>query len=384
MVLTGPVWDACSFMTQEIPAQGWRNMSIGCVWVTFSIPGTRMWGQVRPKYVDWMWRGWFFKSKPKGCYQKMGGEEAGTAMTAPHFCGGPCISSKVKVLVAQSCLTPCDSLDCSPPGSLCPWDSPGKNIEMGCSAFLQGTFSTQGGNPGLLHCRWIKVCWDITSEEEAGGKCRYIARTLRFSTTRLGCLWCTITEDLLWNHINRRQEPLKNFRWQARNALQKQIFGRRGGGWMVREVGSEVQRRNGLRLSRKEFPHGPGSVGDGEEGCNGTVWSLVWLQQAWLTWCDLGVHRWKGNCKTLFSCADRLEVLPYLEKGGNGLCFEKHRHLVVLLCNDNYFLCYYGMMCSFRAQWLITYLVAVCQALWLIRELRWEQGLCIHGADVLV
>ena len=40
---------------------------------------------------------------------------------------------------------------------------------------------------------------------------------------------------------------------------------------MVREVGSEVQRRNGLRLSRKAFPYGPGSVGDGEEGCNGTV-----------------------------------------------------------------------------------------------------------------
>lgn len=40
---------------------------------------------------------------------------------------------------------------------------------------------------------------------------------------------------------------------------------------MVREVGSEVQRRNGLRLSRKAFPYEPGSVGVGEEGCKGTV-----------------------------------------------------------------------------------------------------------------
>ena len=27
---------------------------------------------------------------------------------------------------------------------LCPWDSPGKNIGVGCHALLQGTFPTQG------------------------------------------------------------------------------------------------------------------------------------------------------------------------------------------------------------------------------------------------
>ena len=31
----------------------------------------------------------------------------------------------------QSCLTLCDPMDRSPPGS-CPWDSPGKNIGVGC------------------------------------------------------------------------------------------------------------------------------------------------------------------------------------------------------------------------------------------------------------
>ena len=38
---------------------------------------------------------------------------------------------------------------------LCPWDSPGKNTGVGCHFLLQGTFSTQGSNPGLLHCRQI-------------------------------------------------------------------------------------------------------------------------------------------------------------------------------------------------------------------------------------
>ena len=38
---------------------------------------------------------------------------------------------------------------------LCPWDSLGKNTEMGCHALVQGIFPTQGSNPGLLHCRQI-------------------------------------------------------------------------------------------------------------------------------------------------------------------------------------------------------------------------------------
>jgi len=34
---------------------------------------------------------------------------------------------------------------------LCPWDSPGKNIGVGCHTFLQGIFMTQGLDPRLLH-----------------------------------------------------------------------------------------------------------------------------------------------------------------------------------------------------------------------------------------
>ena len=41
-------------------------------------------------------------------------------------------------------------MDCSPPASFCPWDSPGKNTGVGCCAILQGIFPTQGSNPHLL------------------------------------------------------------------------------------------------------------------------------------------------------------------------------------------------------------------------------------------
>ena len=60
----------------------------------------------------------------------------------------------VKVLVAQSCLTLCDPIDCSHQ-LLCPWDSPGKNTEVDCHSPLQGIFQTQRLNPGLPHCRQI-------------------------------------------------------------------------------------------------------------------------------------------------------------------------------------------------------------------------------------
>ena len=48
---------------------------------------------------------------------------------------------------------------------LCPWDSPGKNTVVGCHAFLQGIFLTQGWNPGLQYCRRILYHW-VTREAQ--------------------------------------------------------------------------------------------------------------------------------------------------------------------------------------------------------------------------
>ena len=53
----------------------------------------------------------------------------------------------------QSCLTLCDPMDCSLPGSSAHGDSPGMNTGVGCHFLLQGTFLTQGSNLGLLDCR---------------------------------------------------------------------------------------------------------------------------------------------------------------------------------------------------------------------------------------
>ena len=62
--------------------------------------------------------------------------------------------SASEVLVTQSCPTLGSPVDCRPPGS-CPCSSPGESTGVGCHALLQGSFLTQGSNPGLPYCRWI-------------------------------------------------------------------------------------------------------------------------------------------------------------------------------------------------------------------------------------
>ena len=62
--------------------------------------------------------------------------------TTIESCGNPVhqIACSVLCLVTQSCLTLCNPIDCSPPGSSVHGDSPGKNIGVGCHALLQGIF----------------------------------------------------------------------------------------------------------------------------------------------------------------------------------------------------------------------------------------------------
>ena len=55
------------------------------------------------------------------------------------------------MLVAQSCPTLCDPMDCNSPGSSAHGDSPGNNTGVGCHFLLQGIFPIQGSNSALPH-----------------------------------------------------------------------------------------------------------------------------------------------------------------------------------------------------------------------------------------
>ena len=54
-------------------------------------------------------------------------------------------------VIAQSCPTLCNPIDCSPPGSSVHGILQARILEWGCHALLQGIFPTQGSNPHLLH-----------------------------------------------------------------------------------------------------------------------------------------------------------------------------------------------------------------------------------------
>ena len=60
------------------------------------------------------------------------------------------LHGEVNVKNAQSCPTVYNPID--PTRLLCPWNSPGKNSEVGCPFLLQGIFPIQGLNLGLLPC----------------------------------------------------------------------------------------------------------------------------------------------------------------------------------------------------------------------------------------
>ena len=59
---------------------------------------------------------------------------------------------------------------------LCPWDSPGKNIGVGCHFLLQGIFPIQGLNTSLLH--WQEDSLPLNLQ----------GNLLSWIPTRMGCL----------------------------------------------------------------------------------------------------------------------------------------------------------------------------------------------------
>ena len=66
------------------------------------------------------------------------------------------LTSKWKCQSFQSCLTLCDPMDCSLPGSSVHGILQASILEWVALPFLQGIFLTQGSNLGLLHCRQIR------------------------------------------------------------------------------------------------------------------------------------------------------------------------------------------------------------------------------------
>ena len=74
----------------------------------------------------------------------------------------PEILTEGNLIVAQSCLTLCDPMDSSPPGSSVNGILQANHTGVGCHS-LSGIFPTQGSNPDLLHCR--KILYNTKSKK---------------------------------------------------------------------------------------------------------------------------------------------------------------------------------------------------------------------------
>ena len=86
------------------------------------------------------------------------------------FCSGYKTVKWSEVLVTHLCpifVTPW-TVACHGYSLLCPWNSPGKNTEIGSHSLFQGIFLTQGLNPGLLHCRQIIYCLNLEGSPPRG------------------------------------------------------------------------------------------------------------------------------------------------------------------------------------------------------------------------
>ena len=98
------------------------------------------------------------------------------------------------MLVAQSCPTLCDPMDCSPPGSSIHEIFPGKGTGMGCHFLLQGIFPTEGSNPGLPHCRQklyhLSHQWSPRNINKSSNKDQF--SSVQFSHS--------VVSDSLWPH----------------------------------------------------------------------------------------------------------------------------------------------------------------------------------------
>ena len=75
---------------------------------------------------------------------------------------GMCVRAGMCAQPRQSCLTLCNPMDCSLPGSSVHGILQTRILALGCHALLQWIFPTQGLNPRLLHflhCKQILYPW---------------------------------------------------------------------------------------------------------------------------------------------------------------------------------------------------------------------------------
>ena len=80
------------------------------------------------------------------------GEHMALSLTCEPIC--VCVQCSCMCVHVQSCLTLCDPMDCSPPGSSVFGDSPGKNTGVGCHVLLHKKYPIGSGTRRMAFINW--------------------------------------------------------------------------------------------------------------------------------------------------------------------------------------------------------------------------------------
>ena len=105
-------------------------------------------------------------------------------------CLGPKIMWKVKILVAQLCLTLCDSMDCIPPNSSVHRILQRRILDWVAISFSRGSSQPkiELGSPTYSHIKWKPIKW-----ERHKNKC--------FGMSCFSILWCIHAGYTFWPRI---------------------------------------------------------------------------------------------------------------------------------------------------------------------------------------
>ena len=84
----------------------------------------------------------------------------------------------------------------------------GTNTRVGCHAFLQGIFPTEGSNPGLPHCRWMLYCLSYQGRTKA--RKEFVKRKYSSinSYTKVENIWSWVTGRLMGTQRIYRSEKI--------------------------------------------------------------------------------------------------------------------------------------------------------------------------------
>ena len=109
-------------------------------------------------------------------------------------------SSSSYLLNHFSCVQLCATLWTAAFQALCPWDSLGKNTGVGCHDFLQGIFSTQGSNLGLLPFKQFLYHWATRESQSEYCLLSNVSPSSRFRAyAGINCYITVKCETLLQN-----------------------------------------------------------------------------------------------------------------------------------------------------------------------------------------